>query len=81
MSMIAAMCYRVKYRKTNKHDIAAKQMLSTGGVGVHRKNRGGVYPSGIRVRNLAIEVLDGGFAKEEVNHACVAVEELSLIHI
>ena len=44
-------------------------------MGVHKKNRGGVYPSGIRCKSLCVEVLEAGFLKEEVNHACIVVEE------
>ena len=49
--------------------------------GCHRKNRGGVYPSGKRCKSLCKEVLTVGFLKEEVNHAAVAVGEMPLEHI
>ena len=44
-------------------------------MGVHECNRSGVYPAGIRVRDLCIEVLKFGFIKEEFTHALVAVQE------
>ena len=44
-------------------------------MGVHECNRSGVYPAGIRCRDLCIEVLKVGFLQEEFTHALVAVEE------
>ena len=70
--MTAGMAWRVKYRidaKKFRFDLAIRQL------GTHKKNRGTVYPSGLRCKSLCVEVLKGGFLKEEVNHACVAVEE------
>ena len=70
--MTAAMAYRVKYRidpKNFRHDLAIRHL------GTHKKNRGTVYPSGLRCKTLTVQVLSSGFLKEEVNHACIAVEE------
>ena len=67
--MMAAMAFRVKYRKVRKINVRI------GSMGVHKKNRGGVYPAGIRVKSLCVEVLGAGFVKEEVSHVCIAVEE------
>ena len=70
--MTAAMAYRVKYRvdpKSFRHDLPIRCL------GTHKKNRGTVYPSGLRCKTLTVEVLRSGFLKEEVNHACIAVEE------
>ena len=50
-------------------------------MGVHDCNRSGVYPAGIRGRDLCIEVLKAGFLKEEFTHALVAVEEKPLSEI
>ena len=66
------MAYRVKYRIDQKNyrlDLAIRCL------GTHKKNRGTVYPSGLRCKTLTVEVLKSGFLKEEVNHACIAVEE------
>jgi hypothetical protein len=72
----AAMAWRVKYRKSTADSLVHRMKLQIGDLGVHRKNRGNVYPSGLRCKSLCEEVLEAGFAKEEVNHACVAVEEV-----
>jgi hypothetical protein len=73
--MVAGMAYRVKYRKVNTAGEAIKIYVHIGTSGVHEKNRGGVYPNGIRCKSLCVEVVQAGFVKEEVNHACIAVEE------
>ena len=73
--MIQAMAYRVKYRKATNTGQAIKTSVHIQNMGAHRKNRGGIYPSGLRCKNLCTEVLTAGFSKEEVNHACIAVEE------
>ena len=69
--MVAAMAYRVKYRKVNSAGQAKKILVRVESLGVQRKNRGGVYPAGIRCKGLCMDVLPAGFVKEEVNHACV----------
>ena len=45
-------------------------------LGVHRANRGGVYPSGPRVQSLCMELLNTGFCKTQANHYGVCVLEL-----
>ena len=70
--MTAAMAYRVKYRIDPKHFMYE---LAIRCLGTHRKNRGTVYPCGLRCKTLTVNVLKSGFLKEEVNHACIAVEE------
>ena len=72
--IVAAMAYRVKYRKVNSAGQAIKILLRIENLGVHMKNRGGVYPAGIRCKSLCGDVVLAGFVKEEVNHACIAVE-------
>jgi hypothetical protein len=79
--MIAAMAWRVKYRKTDEGNKVVRKRLRVENLGVHPKNRGGVYPSGVRCKSLCVEVMDVGFIKEEVNHAVVAVEETPAAHI
>ena len=45
-------------------------------LGVHRLNRGGVYPQPGAVRNLGLKLLGVGFNESEDNHECVCVEEV-----
>ena len=45
-------------------------------LGVHQKNRGGVYPSGAHCKDLMTTVFAGGFSKEEVANQFVVVEEM-----
>ena len=72
MSLNKASAWRVKYR-----DMKGTQKIRVRieNLGVHECNRGGVYPAGIRCRDLCIEVLKIGFLQEEFTHALVAVEE------
>ena len=72
MSLNMASAWRVKYR-----DMKSKQKIRVRieNMGVHENNRGGVYPAGVRCRDLCTEVLKVGFLKEEFTHALVAVEE------
>ena len=72
--MVAAMAFRVKYRKTDTDGKVVKSNVRIAELGVHRKNRGGVYPAGVRCVSLCEEVVPAGFVKEEVNHALIAVE-------
>ena len=72
----AAMAYRVKYRideKKYRFELGIKRM------GSHPKNRGTVYPSGLRCKTLLWTVGKSGFLKEEVNHACVVVGALAYV--
>ena len=71
----AAMAWRVKYRKVDHDGRIIRMKLRIEGLGVHVKNRGGVYPAGVRCRSLCLDVLDNGFVKEEFSHCAVAVEE------
>ena len=73
--MVAAMAYRVKYRKMGSDGKAVKIAVRIENMGVHKKNRGSVYPAGVRCKSLCVEVLEAGFVKEEVNHALIVVEE------
>ena len=47
-----------------------------GTLGDHEKNRGGIYPSGVRCKALNLSICNSGFVKEEINHQAVAVEEI-----
>ena len=73
--MNAAMAWRVKYRLKDEDGKTIKTHSLFQTLGCHQKNRGGLYPSGIRCKNLCVEVLEAGFVKEEVTHQLVAVEE------
>ena len=64
-----AMAFRVKYR-------VWKKRVPLNLLGVHKLNRGGVYPQAETVQNLALKILDGGFCVEEANHEGVCVQEL-----
>ena len=69
-----AMALRVKYRVA--HTGAKKRRIPLALMGVHNMNRGGVYPNGDRVVNLAADLLKSGFSEEEANHEGVCVQEV-----
>ena len=73
--MMAAMAWRVKYRKADLDGRALKLKQRIESLGVHPGNRGGVYPSGLRCRSLCRAVVQAGFSKEEACHQLLAVEE------
>ena len=73
-----AMAYRVKYRKLDFQNLPIRIPIQIRNLGAHTKNRGGLYPAGVRCKNLCIEVLLAGFNQEEANHAGVCVEERSV---
>ena len=66
--LVKAMAWRVKYRE-------GSNMRRVENMGVHKLNRGGLYPAGIRCKSMFVDVMGVGFLKEEVNHVCIAVEE------
>ena len=70
-----AMALRVKYRVASATG-AKKRRIPLALMGVHNMNRGGVYPNGERVANLAVELLKVGFSEEEANHEGVCVQEV-----
>ena len=47
----AAMCYRVKYRKLDKEGKPLRMFVPILDLGVHQTNRGGVDPSGDRLKD------------------------------
>ena len=73
---VDGMALRVKYRKYDENGKVFKIKFQIGSLGVHQKNRGSLYPSGRRCKNLCLEVGDVGFLRESVEHACVVVEEM-----
>ena len=68
-----AMAYRVKYRMSG-----GRKLISLSRLGVHRLNRGGVYPQPDTVRNLGVKLLKTGFNVEEANHEGVSVAEVPI---
>ena len=72
------MALRVKYRQVDCDGKVVRKKVHLQSSGVHPRNRGGMYPSGLRCRNLCEDVVGVGFAKEEVSHSFVAVEETPL---
>ena len=73
--VMAAMAFRVKYRKAGTGSEEPKLRHRIENLCVHPENRNGVYPAGSRCRSLCANVVDGGFAKEEFGHQLIAVEE------
>ena len=70
-----AMAYRVKYRMQQADERFIRRIpLSL--LGVHKLNRGGVYPQPDTVRNLGIKLLELGFSIGEANHEGVCVQEV-----
>ena len=68
------MALRVKYRTTtDAGQIKRRLFLLT--LSVHPENRGGVYPQGDDVKQLAIRVAKAGFSQEEADHQGACVQE------
>ena len=70
MSLVQAAAWRTKYA------LPVKVKVRIENFGVHRNNRAGVYPAGIRCKELCGDVLPAGFLKEEFEDKLVAVEEM-----
>ena len=66
---------RVKYRDM-KSESGQKVRVRVESLGVHRGNRSGVYPAGIRCLDLCTTVMGAGFLKEEFAMGLCAVEEM-----
>lgn len=69
---------KAKYSKLDSHGNPLIQKMPIASLGVHPQNRNGLYCSGACVKRLAIDVLCGGFSKDEVNRDGVAIEEVPL---
>ena len=76
-----AMALRVKFRKTDVNHKPLRKTFPILSLGVNKGNRGGVYPQGLRVRGLNVEVLGEGFSLEDCSHAAVAIEEVPMEHV
>ncbi len=70
-----AMALRVKYRVL-LHGNRKKKRIPLALLGVHKMNRGGVYPQEDTVANLGVNLLTKGFNEDEANHAGVCVPEV-----
>ena len=68
-----AMALRVKYRVEYK-----KRKLPLALLGVHPRNRSGVYPNADRVESLGMALLKDGFNVEEAEHEGVCVQEVPM---
>ena len=64
-----ANAWRAKYSKK-------KITVRIESFGVHCRNRAGVYPSGLRCKELCQEVFTNGFLKEEYADKLISVEEM-----
>ena len=62
-------------RQISGYEIQRNLRVRIENMSVHESNRAGLYPAGIRCRDLCVEVLKLGFLKEEFTHGLVAVEE------
>ena len=72
---MAAMAWRVKYRKAGTQGANVKLKQRIEHLCVRPENRGSVYPAGLRRKALCGNVVNAGFAKEEFCHQLVAVED------
>ena len=68
------MALRVKYRTTTEAG-QIKRRLPLLTLSVHPENRGGVYPQGDDVKQLAIRLAKAGFSQEEADHQGVCVQK------
>ena len=75
---VNGMAWRVKYRKCDEGGKVLRVKFQIASLGVHRKNRGSLYPAGRRCKSLILDVGDVGFLKESLEHACVVVEEMPI---
>ena len=75
MSLNMASAWRIKYRDM-KFPLKVKVRVEN--MREHHQNRGGVYPNGLRCKDLCNEVLAAGFLKEEFSNMLVAVEEMPM---
>ena len=69
-----AMAFRVKYRIVEHGQ--AKRRINIGAMGVHPKNRGGIYPNEDRVKQLCVSILQVGCDEADANHNGVVLQEI-----
>ena len=70
-----AMAYKVKYRPNGEKKVVRLPIVL---LGIHKMNRGGVYPAAERVKKLGIDILKWGADRDEADHNGVCVEEVPL---
>ena len=75
MSLNMAAAWRIKYRDMKS---SHKVKVRVENMGVHDQNRSGVYPNGLRCKDLCENVLGAGFLKHEFSNMLVAVEEMPM---
>lgn len=80
-TMMKAVAFRVKYRKYDSFGNVLRERTEVRRFGTHQGNRSGVYPAGVRCQGLCHDVFYTGFVKEEVDHMCIAVEEVPHDHV
>ena len=61
--MIKAAAFIAKFAKDGP-----KVRLRPGDSGVHKKNRGGEYPAGLRGKELLVDLVKVGIHQDEVDH-------------
>ena len=79
MSLNMAAAWRIKYRDMKSS--SGKVKVRVENMGVHDQNRSGVYPNGLRCKDLCENVLGAGFLKQEFSNMLVAVEEMPMAEI
>ena len=74
--IIKAAAFRAKYRL---HGV--KTRLRPADLACHKKNRGGEYPSGLRLKDLLTDIAKQGIVQEAADHQCIDVEEMPVHEI
>ena len=72
--MCKAMAMKVKYRIVHAGG-ATRKRVPIDMLGVHPKNRGGVYPQPETLKGLLVKLRKWGYNQEEADHQGVSVEE------
>ena len=67
---------RRRYALTDKQGQRLKAQIQLEDLCVHPQNRGGTYPSALRVVGLLCSILQDRFLKEEASHEAVVVQAL-----
>ncbi len=73
-----AMAYRVKYRIQHKEGTKTVNtiLINIRSLGVHMKNRGGVYPNKDTLKGLCSFLIQKGFTRAEADHQGVCVQNV-----
>ena len=76
-AMMKAMAWKVKYRRTFQtagNTVSYKTRISWDRLGVHKDNRGSLFPQVNTLKDLANAIFTMGFCLEEADHMGVSVE-------